>query len=136
MLRIVIPLLFAVGVYSAVDEVVVFPASISATRGHGQPGTAVATDVDCGEDSCYVLGDYISADRTITYHDIGLHGRGWQEGKPVAALYEGRSLSGPLVFRAGDHFAWALEVLPLVVGFALAIGMPVLGVLAIRGRLE
>jgi hypothetical protein len=112
-LLIMLGVFFALGIYMVVDKAVAFPASVSASRGHGQPGMAVATVVDCDEDGCVKQGDYTSDDGTITYRNIGLHGRGWREGKLVAALYEGRSLTGPLVFPADDHHAWILEILGL-----------------------
>lgn len=128
--------LFTMGICMAAAAAAVLPASVSAFRGQGQPGTAVATVVDCNEDSCTQRGNYTSADGTITFRNIGLHGGGWQKGRPVAALYEGRSLFGPLVFPANDRYTWRMDAFVLIVGCALTISMPVLGILAVRGRLE
>jgi hypothetical protein len=133
---IIYVLFCAFSICMVVEEVVAFPASVSASQGHGQPGTVLVTVVDCDQDGCVNKGDYFSADGTITYHDIGLHGRGWRKGRSVSALYEGRSLAGPLVFPADDHHAWILEILTLISGCALTIGMLVLGMRTVQGRLK
>jgi hypothetical protein len=127
---------FAAGAFLVVLQWAAVPASISAARGHGRPGTATATDVDCGSDGgvCSWSGDYVSADRTISFRHVFLEGGGWPRGKPVAALYEGQSLLGdPLIFRASNHDTWIWEVLLIAFGCGLMILATLLHVLKIRG---
>ena len=74
------------------------------------------------------------SDRTVSFHHVSLHGGRWPTGKPVAALYEGRSLLGdPMIFQADNHVTWLWEALLMAFGCGLMILAPVLHVLKIRG---
>jgi hypothetical protein len=124
------------GAFLVVMQSNALPASISAARGDGLPGTATATDVDCSGSGnvCFYSGDYEGADGTVSFHNVDFHGGRWPIDKPVAALYQGQShLGTPEIFQTPNHATWLWEAYGMAMGCGLMLLAPVLYVLRVRG---